>query len=134
MNALSETIHPFPGVAEVKPVGLRVFVKGLKIEAGIGIHAHEQGRLQTLIVDVALDLTPRPVLHIAETLNYEIVAQAARALVAVGHIGLVETFAQDLATTVMDDPRVVRVEVRVEKPDALSGAAAAGCEVVLERG
>ena len=134
MNDLSDTVQPFPGEVVTRPGGLRVFVRGLTIEAGIGIHAHEQGRLQTLIVDVVLDLAPRPVLHIAETLNYEIVAQAARALVAAGHIGLVETFAQDLAATLMDDSRVLRIVVRVEKPGALAGAAAAGCEVVLERG
>ena len=61
--------------------GLTVFVRDLRVEAGIGVHAHEQGRLQTLVLDVALELAPGPVEALADTLNYEVVARLARELV-----------------------------------------------------
>ena len=110
-----------------------MFVRGLTLEAGIGIHDHELGRLQRLVIDVTLDLVPTPIERLGDTVNYETVAAAARAIVAKGHVGLVETFAQRLATTCLKDPRVRRCGVRIEKPGALEGAAAAGCEVVLSR-
>lgn len=110
-----------------------MFVRGLKVEAGIGVHDHEHGRLQTLVIDVTLDLDPAPVERLADTINYESVAEAARAIVAEGHVGLVETFAERLAAACLDDGRVRRCAVRIEKPGALDGAAAAGCEVVLAR-
>lgn len=113
--------------------GLTVFVRGLAVEAGIGIHGHEQGRLQTLRLDVELDLGDRPVERFADTVNYETVAEAARAIAAEGHIGLVETFAERLALACLADPRVLAVRVRVEKPEALAGAEAAGCEVRYRR-
>jgi len=113
--------------------GLTVFVRGLRVEAGIGVHDHEQGRLQPLIIDVTLTLAPAPVERLADTINYETVAQAARAIVAEGHVGLVETFAERLAAACLDDVRVRRCTVRIEKPGALEAAAAAGCEVVLAR-
>ncbi len=113
--------------------GLTVFVRGLRVEAGIGVHDHEQGRLQPLIIDVTLALAPAPVERLADTINYETVAQAARAIVAEGHVGLVETFAERLAAACLDDVRVRRCTVRIEKPGALEAAAAAGCEVVLAR-
>lgn len=113
--------------------GLTVFVRGLRVEAGIGVHDHEQDRLQPLIIDVKLELTPAPVERLADTINYETVAQAARAIVAEGHVGLVETFAERLAGACLSDGRVQRCTVRIEKPGALDGAAAAGCEVVLGR-
>ena len=112
---------------------LTVFVRGLRVEAGIGVHDHEQGRLQPLIIDVTLALAPAPVERLADTINYETVAQAARAIVAEGHVGLVETFAERLAAACLDDVRVRRCTVRIEKPGALEAAAAAGCEVVLAR-
>ena len=73
---------------------LTVFVRGLTVQAAIGIHDHELGRLQPLVVDAELDLTPHHVDRLADTYNYEGVANAAQALVAEGHIGLVETFAE----------------------------------------
>ena len=112
---------------------LTVFVRGLTVEAAIGIHDHEQSRTQPLIIDAELDLTPHHVDHLADTYNYEGVAEAARALVEAGHIGLVETFAERLARNLMADQRVRRVCVKVAKPEAISGAEAAGCVIVLSR-
>lgn len=113
---------------------MTVFVRGLRLQAAIGVHAHEQGRLQTLVLDVELQLagTGR-VESLADTFDYEGVAEAARALVAGGHIGLVETLAQDLAAALLEDPRVQSVSVTVAKPGALEGAEAAGCVVRRSR-
>lgn len=124
---------PLPVADSPRHQGLTVFVRGLSVEAGIGVHDHEQGRLQPLVIDVMLELEPAPVERLADTINYETVAQAARAIVAAGHVGLVETFAERLAVACLDDGRVRRCTVRIEKPGALEAAAAAGCEVVLGR-
>jgi dihydroneopterin aldolase len=124
---------PLPVADSPRHQGLTVFVRGLSVEAGIGVHDHEQGRLQPLVIDVMLELEPAPVERLADTINYETVAQAARAIVAAGHVGLVETFAGRLAMACLDDGRVRRCTVRIEKPGALEAAAAAGCEVVLGR-
>lgn len=119
--------------ATVRNEGLCLFVRGLTLEAGIGVHDHEQGRLQTLVIDVTLVLGGHDVERLADTVNYETVAAAARAIVAEGHVGLVETFAERLALACLADERVRGVRVRVEKPGALHGALAAGCERVYSR-
>jgi dihydroneopterin aldolase len=124
---------PFPAADAPRREGLTVFVRGLRVEAGIGVHDHELGRLQTLVIDVTLELAPAAVERLADTIDYETIAQAARAIVAEGHVGLVETFAERLASACLGDTRVRRCTVRIEKPGALDGAAAAGCEVVLAR-
>ena len=124
---------PLPVADGPRHEGLTVFVRGLSVEAGIGVHDHELGRLQRLVIDVTLVLAPAPVERLADTINYETVAAAARAITAAGHVGLVETFAERLATACLNDGRVRRCTVRIEKPGALDGAAAAGCEVVLGR-
>jgi dihydroneopterin aldolase len=113
--------------------GLKVFVRGLTVEAGIGVYDHEHGRLQTLIIDVTLDLGPAEVHGLADTINYETVATACRRIVSEGHVGLVETFAERLALDCLLDPRVLGVTVRIEKPGALEAAAAAGCELTYRR-
>ena len=126
-------VAAFPNTDAARQEGLKVFVRGLRVEAGIGVYDHEHGRLQTLVIDVTLELVPHDVERLADTVNYETIAEAARAIVAEGHVGLVESFAERLALDALSDARVRRVTVRVEKPGALEAAEAAGCEVVYAR-
>lgn len=117
-----------------RPVSTTVFVRGLLIEAEIGVYDHEHGRKQPLVCDVELWLSPGPIEHIADTVNYETVLEKAQARAASGHFKLVETFADQLARACLEDALVFRVRVRIEKPEALAPhAKAAGVEVVLER-
>ncbi|MBA3810461.1 MAG: dihydroneopterin aldolase [Caulobacteraceae bacterium] len=113
----------------------KVFVRGLTVEARIGVHAHEKGRRQPLIVDVELDVAAGGWRALADTVDYERIARRARAIAAAGHIGLVESFAERLAQACFEEPRVLRARVRVEKPLALApDAAAAGVEITAVRG
>jgi dihydroneopterin aldolase len=112
----------------------KVFVRGLTVQAEIGVHDHERDRLQPLVLDVELDVITPAWRSIGDTVNYERIAHHARAVAAAGHIGLVETFAWRLAKACLAEARVTRARVRVEKPDALSPhAAAAGVEITLAK-
>lgn len=113
---------------------LTVFVRGLKVDAFIGVYAHEKGRSQPLVVDCELELGDGLVETLADTVNYERVVEAARAIAEGGHVELVEDYAERLARACLSDPRVLTVRVRVEKPEALPSAAAAGCEIAFRRG
>ncbi|MDQ2860870.1 MAG: dihydroneopterin aldolase [Pseudomonadota bacterium] len=123
-----------PRATAPKILVTKVFVRGLAIEAEIGVYAHERGKRQPLIVDVELDVAAAGWRALADTVNYESIAASARAIAAAGHIGLVESFAQRLAEACFAEPRVLRARVRVEKPLALAPhAAAAGVEIVAVR-
>ncbi len=111
---------------------IHVFVRGLTVQAEIGVHGHEQGRRQPLVVDVELEMVRGGWSSIAETVNYEDIGEAARAIAAGGHILLVETFAWRLAQACLADPKVRAVRVRVEKPEAMAPASA-GVEIELTR-
>lgn len=115
-------------------VASKVFVKGLQVQAEIGVYRHEIGRVQPLIVDVELDVPTSAADRLADTINYETLLKAAQDLAAEGHIQLVETFAHRLAERCLEDGRVARARVRIEKPLALAPhAVAAGVEIVLDR-
>ena len=129
------TQAPDPASDEIRVAMTKIFVTGLKLQAEIGVYRHEIGRLQPLSVDVELDVPSARAGRLAETLNYETILEAARAVAAAGHIELVETFADRLARACLADPRVTRARVRVEKPLALApDAVGAGAEIILERG
>lgn len=127
--------HGAPETGGIRPAMTKVFVTGLRLQAEIGVYKHEIGRLQPLLIDVELDVPSAGPGRLADTINYETILAAARAIAEGGHIELVESFADRLARACMADPRVVRARVRVEKPLALApDAVAAGAEIVLERG
>ncbi len=116
-------------------VTTKVFVRGLHLDAEVGVYPHERGRLQPLVVDVELDIAAAGFERLSDTLDDSTVAAAARELAASGHIELVEVFAERLAERCFDDPRVTRARVRVEKPMALAPeAAGAGVEITAVRG
>lgn len=112
----------------------KVLVRGLRLEAMIGIHDHERLSTQPLVVDVEVDLLDAPVEDISDTFNYELVVTAARDILERGHVDLVETFARRLASACLEPAAARRVRVLVLKPQALApDAEAAGVEIVLER-
>ena len=112
---------------------LSVFVRALLIEAEIGLNPDERGRRQPLLIDVALTLEPLEPTHLRDTVNYERVVEAARSIADGGHVELVETFALRLGRVCLGFDGVSEARVRIEKPQALKVAEAAGAEVLLRR-
>ena len=114
----------------------KVFVRDMMLMAHIGIYAHEHTGAQRVRVNVELDAIDDPatdgVDRLDRVVNYEAVAEAVRRIVGAGHVKLVETLAERIAASCLDEARVVRVRVRVEKLDVFEDAGSAGVEV--ERG
>ena len=119
------------------PVSTRIFVKGLMLQASIGVHPHEYEATQPIIIDVGLDMADMKLpkedrLH--ETLDYGLVAEKCEELALQAHVQLVETLAERIADWALSaDERVQSVAVRIEKPQALLKAETAGVEVVKSR-
>lgn len=115
----------------------RIFVRGLLIQASIGVHPHEHEGTQPIIIDIELDmgdmiLPKEDRLH--ETLDYGVVAEKAEELALEAHVQLVETLAERIADWALNaDRRVERVAVAIAKPQALLKADAAGVEIVKTR-
>jgi dihydroneopterin aldolase len=113
---------------------VKVFVRALRLDAEIGVHDHEYGRTQPLVVDVELEVAVSGWDRLADIFNYEAIVSKAKAVAAEGHFQLVEAFAGRIAQSCLEDHRVTRARVRVEKPSALApDAAAAGAEIELVR-
>lgn len=113
-----------------------IFVRGLRVDAAIGVHPHEHEGTQPVLIDVRLDLgqTPPPETdRLGETIDYEKIATKAREFARQGHVQLVETLAERLAAWCLEDARVRSVRVRIEKPNALAAADAAGVEIIRLR-
>jgi dihydroneopterin aldolase len=122
-----------PGLRPRRIEAICVFMRGLTVEAEIGVYGHEHGRRQPLTLDIEAELEPRSARSVHDTVNYESFAAKARKLAESGHIELVETFAERLAGEILDHPLVRKVTVRVEKPEALGDSAEVGVVLTMTK-
>lgn len=108
----------------------RVFIRDLEILASIGIYEAEKRTPQRIVINVDLVVEEGPADdRIESAVSYEEVAKAIEAIVAEGHVNLVETLAEKIARSCLADPRVLKTVVRVEKPDIFANARSVGVEI-----
>ena len=112
----------------------RIFVRGLVLPVAIGVYDEEQGVTQkvsfTVEASIAAGAAPQRD-ALADVPSYDDLVGAVRAVVAQGHINLVETMAERIAERCLSDKRIVSVLVRVEKLER--GPASVGVEIVRPR-
>jgi 7,8-dihydroneopterin aldolase/epimerase/oxygenase len=114
---------------------VKVLIRNLEVLAHIGVHGHEHGKPQPVRINVTLTAKDAPPDdRLEHAIDYEAVTEKIRALASAGHINLAETLAERIAASCLEDPRVVRARIRVEKLHALAGAEAAGVEIDRTRG
>lgn len=131
MNKPDNTVVPFR-IADADRRIRHVFVRDLRLDGQIGIHAHEQGVSQRLRINIDLsviDRHPLPTDHIEHVVCYQQVVESTTAIVGRGHVNLVETLAEEIAQDILGIQDVVAVRVRVEKLDAFANVASVGVEI-----
>jgi dihydroneopterin aldolase len=109
-----------------------VFVRDLAIMAMLGIHEREKLAPQRVIINIDLTVKERgrPLDdNIANVVSYEKVVDHIREIVAHGHVNLVETLGEMIAQRCLENPWVLAVRVRIEKPDIIPEAASVGIEI-----
>ena len=129
----------YPRYADAARATRRMFIRDLVLTASIGVHPHEHQARQRIRINLDLSVLDdgaqnfsRPAVgadDLARVVDYEAIVNEVRAVVAAGHVQLVETLAERLAEICLEDARVRLVRVCVEKLDVFADAAAAGVEI-----
>ena len=111
----------------------RIFVRDFVLPVRIGAYNHEKGAPQKVRFDVTAELEPRQTTarNMDDVLSYDLIIDGIRRIVAEGHVDLVETLAERIGALVLQEPRALRVTVRVEKLEL--GPGGAGVELVMQR-
>lgn len=118
-------------IADARNAIRHVFIRDFVLSCRIGVHRHEETRVQRVRINLDLAVREDRDLHddLANVVCYERIANAVRAEVAGRHIRLLETLAEEIAAICLADGRVRSVRVRVEKLDILPDAASVGVEI-----
>lgn len=119
-------------IADARARLRHVFVRDQVIVCSIGVHKHEMNASQRVRVnlDMAVLEGDKPLDDDLENVVcYEKVTTGVRTVAARGHVNLVETLAERIAATCLDDGRVRSVLVRVEKLDVFDDVDSVGVEI-----
>lgn len=108
---------------------MKIFIRDLEIAAQIGIHPHEQGVTQPLIFNLWVEANINTIDNIADTICYESLSAIIIETVAAHHTDLVEQLAHTILDTILTDKRIEKATLRIEKPNAIESATAAGVEI-----
>ena len=129
-KAFSE-IAPLPRAAGAPR--RKVFVRDLELSAYIGVYDAEQGVRQPIKINLEIEvMEPSDPVgdRLEDVVCYNKLTQGIKAIIDEGHIKLVETLAERIAELALSHIMVDAVVVRVEKPNAIPEAAAAGVEIL----
>jgi dihydroneopterin aldolase len=103
----------------------RVFVHDLVLDVEIGVYTHEKGVTQRVRFSIDVDLLPAAQAlddDIGNAFDYDTIIKGIKAIIARGHINLVETLAEEAAKLCLAHPRASSVKVMIEKLDKEPGA------------
>ena len=115
----------------------KVLINDLVVRGIIGVHDVEREQVQEIVINITLftDLKPAGASDsIADCVDYQTVADAARALAETSRRYTVEALAADIARLGLNEPGVQKVIVRVEKPGAVRFTRSVGVEIERQRG
>lgn len=114
----------------------KILIKGLKINAIIGILQHEREYEQPL----ELDITMQHDLHecalsgdLSESINYAEVCKKVTAFVIERKAELIETLAEDICTMILNEFKPHSVQLRILKTHAVTNTQGVGVEIMRTR-
>lgn len=110
----------------------KVFIKDLVARGIIGINDWEREKPQEILINIVLftDLSKAGETdNIDDCINYRTIAKKALFHAENAQRLTVEALAEDLAHICLEEPKVQKVNIRVEKPGAVSFSHSVGVEI-----
>lgn len=114
----------------------RILIKDLQIEGIVGIKPDERINRQPILVNAVLFVDTSDAARsddIGDAVNYRTITKAMIAHIEGGEPMLVERLVQELADICLEDERVHKVTISVEKPGALRFARSVGIRITRSR-
>ncbi|MBI5095045.1 MAG: dihydroneopterin aldolase [Candidatus Hydrogenedentes bacterium] len=114
-----------------------IYIRDLLLRCVLGVNPEERGQRQDVVVNITLRANLGEACasdRIEDTIDYKTLKKRVMAMVEGSAYFLVERLAQRIAEVCLDDPRVMSVDVVVDKPGALRFARSVAVGVSRGRG
>lgn len=111
-------------------------VKNLRLRAIVGVNPWERTEPQAVIVNLEVEFNGQAAAtsdNIEDTIDYRAISKKVIELVEKSNYQLIETLAGHILGSVMEDPRIYRARVEVDKPNAIKSADSTSVELEIGR-
>ncbi len=110
----------------------KIFISDLLVRGVIGISEREREQPQDILVNIVIFADIRKASksdNVDDSVNYRTVAKKVLAHTETIKRYTVEALAEDIAALCLEDEKVLKVQVRVEKPGAVRFSRSVGVEI-----
>ncbi|MBA2655201.1 MAG: dihydroneopterin aldolase [Gammaproteobacteria bacterium] len=110
----------------------KIFIKGLLLEAIIGVYPHEKTVKQPISIDIEMEVDVTLAVKtdlIKDTVDYDLVMDRVTEIVEKSHYDLLESLIEKIATTILSEFKVSKVRCTLCKPRAITNAQSVGISI-----
>jgi dihydroneopterin aldolase len=114
----------------------KVIIKDLVFNTSIGIHDFEKEKEQLIKFNIEIDINP--LLEAAENdlnsiINYESVINKIKSITQKKHYNLLETLAEDIFSYLFLNANIIKIKLRIEKPEIIKNTSSVGVEIIKKK-
>jgi dihydroneopterin aldolase len=114
----------------------KVIITDLIFNTSIGIHDFEKEKKQQIKFNIEIDIDP--MLKAAENdlesiINYEDVINQIKSITNKKHYNLLETLAEDIFTNLFLSKNIIKIKLRIEKPEIIKNTSSVGIEITKKK-
>jgi len=114
----------------------KVIISNLVFNTSIGVHDFEKEKEQQIRFNIEIDINP--LLKAAENnlksiVNYENVINKVKSITHKKHYNLLETLAEDIFTNLFLNKNIIKIKLRIEKPEIIKNTSSVGVEITKKR-
>ena len=114
----------------------KVIITDLVFNTSVGIHDFEKEKEQQVKFNIEIDINP--LLKAAENdlksiVNYENIISKIKSITHKKHYNLLETLAEDIFINLFLNKNIIKIKLRIEKPEIIKNTSTVGVEITKKR-
>mgnify|MGYP001303049720 FL=1 len=113
-----------------------IFLNDFTLQANVGVYKHEKEKTQPIKINVIAKVrNPKRINdnNLQSVVCYNQISKKIKKIIKSGHTILLEKLAEKIFQECFKNKRIETMKIRLEKPEAIEGAAGAGIEVERSR-
>ena len=114
----------------------KVIITDLVFNTSIGIHDFEKEKEQQIKFNIEIDINPslKPSENdLNSIVNYESVINKIKSMTQKKHYNLLETLAEDIFSNLFVCKNIIKIKLRIEKPEIIKNTSSVGIEIIKKR-
>ena len=114
----------------------KVLIKDLIFNTSIGIHDFEKKQKQQIKFNIEIDINSslKPSnTNLNTIINYEDIISSIKILTQKKHYDLLEVLAEDIFLDLFENKNIIKIKLKIEKPEIIKNTASVGIEITKKR-